>query len=227
MRAGPLKCIFLIFLLFSLFSSCQTTHPRKSFVHSSFKSGDVVKIVVFPFIASRYAQMDVSQEACSVLDNVLRLELAKRTDYRFIPMTTAIPALEAAGLQPRLKQWLKSWEKHEEIDTELFDELAQVLRADAVLVGIVDQVQGALGATITIIEIENGITLYKASDEINIVRISSGFVTETRREYDGAPVGEEISFKTRSYRTKRSKDAAEEVVEALVSKIPARNKNQR
>ena len=137
---------------------------------------------------------------------------------RIVSIKTVVSALDNAGLQTRVEQWLKRWEKHEEIDNELFDQLAQVLQADAVLIGFLDiteagdyarsYLRATVGATITIIAMDNRITLYEVSDQ----QSQEG----TWSEHSPNP----------SYSVHRpfpSKKVATDVLKALVSRIPARN----
>ncbi|MBI4720208.1 MAG: hypothetical protein HY770_03095 [Chitinivibrionia bacterium] len=133
-----------------------------------------MKVAVFPFAATREIHSDAREAACATMDDLLRSELDKRIDYRFIPTTTVLPALEAAGLEAKVEQWMGKWMDDQEIDGELLDELSQTLQADALLIGVVDQWANTRGGTIpetivsasiTMIELKTGITVFQASDK--------------------------------------------------------------
>ncbi|NIO28466.1 MAG: hypothetical protein GTO29_07935 [Candidatus Latescibacteria bacterium] len=170
------------------------------------------------------------------MDNLLRSELDGRMDYEFIPATTVVPALEAAGLQTRAEQWIENWANHQEIDGELFDELSRILRADAVLVGMVDrwekmEVQEEttpatiVGASIAIIEMDNGITLYDASDEDYLEGERARKIRFTTFSSNGIP---EEHIRTRGGEAPPDQIVvAETVVKALVAGIPVRKKDER
>jgi hypothetical protein len=215
-----------------LLFGCRQRHPREVYVHKDLKEGAIEKIAVFPVAATSAVPSDELDIACNTLDELLHSELYKRTDYKFIPMTTIVPALETTELRSRVDKWMERWVDHQEVDNELFDKLAQVLQADAVLLGVVDRWERmdaiqdmttpatTVAFSITIIELEDGTTMYQASDEDYLEGERShkiSFTTyhddakERIRDRGGSPPPEQI-------------EVAGAIVKSLVDNLPAPKK---
>lgn len=205
-------------------------HPREVDVHRDLKKGAVEKIAVFPVVATSAISSENHEMACTTMDKLLYSELNKRADYKFIPITTIVPALETAALRSRVDKWVRNWVDHQEVDGELFDKLSQVLQADAVLLGVVDRwermnvVQNlttpatTVAFSITIIKLEDGITLYRASDEDYLegersheIRFTTYYdeAKEYTRDRGGSLPPEQI-------------EVAEAIVKSLVENLPVR-----
>jgi hypothetical protein len=171
------KCILLI-LVVALFVGCQKKHPAKVHVDPAMSEGAVEQIAVFPFASSLHSTDDPDRVAPRTMDQLFREELDARTDYKFLSPASVEYALRGGGLEQEAKQFVDAWRKSKQIDRQFLERFAGVTQADALLIGVVDLWQKDevdyretstpatyVGATITIIGINDGKVLFEAIDE--------------------------------------------------------------
>jgi hypothetical protein len=173
MKRYPL--IVVMVLLLSLAMGCGKKHPVKVYVDPQLKEGSVDKVGVFPFTSTVHHADDPDGVSAKTLDIMFRDELDLRTDYNFMSVAYAV---ESAGLKDEAENFIEEWRNSKSVDVAFLNELSQTLQLDAVLIGVVDLWQKDevdvrenatpatyVGATITILGVDDGSILFEASDE--------------------------------------------------------------
>ena len=215
----------------TLFVGCQQSHPRKVFVDDSFRSGDNEKIAVFPFASSLHYSDDPDKRAPEMMDQLFLAELDGRTDYLFIAPRSVTYALQSEGLEEEAKAFVDRWRTTQVADPSFLETLAGTLQADAILLGVVDLWQKDevdvqenatpttyVGATVTILDLDEATILFQASDEDFL----EGTRSEERSVIRSGSGSVRSDVGSKMYRAPRHEEVALKVVKALVSAIPVR-----
>jgi hypothetical protein len=228
-----MRYVLLLSALLALLTGCQKKHPVKVFADPSIKTGTVEKIAVLPFTSALHHSEDPDGVAPKIMDGLFRDRLDARTDYMFSAPTSVQYAIDREGMGEEANQFVDGWRQRRVADPEFLSWLSNMLRVDAVLVGVVDLWQKDevdvqenatpttyVGATISIIDISDGKILFQASDEDHL----EGTRTETT---DRVPIrsGSGKIYRDPGANIYRAPDyefVAIKVVNALVSSIPVR-----
>jgi hypothetical protein len=162
----------------ALFVGCQKKHPLKVHIDPVMSEGTVEQIAVFPFASSLHSTDDPDGVAPRMMDQLFRQELDTRADYKFLSPASVEYALSGEGLDEEAKEFVDAWRKDKKINQQFLDRFASATQADALLIGVVDLWQKDevdyretstpatyVGATITIISINDGKVLFEAIDE--------------------------------------------------------------
>lgn len=171
--------VILVFVVAAFALGCgNKTHPVKVHVDPELENGTTEQIAVFPFATSVHSSDDPDEMAPKTMDRLFRQELDARGDYKFISPSSVDYALRGAGLDKEAKQFVDTWRRKKEIDANFIKHAAEALKADAILVGVVDLWQKDevdyretstpatyVGATITIFRLQDGKMLFEAADE--------------------------------------------------------------
>ena len=174
------KFLFTGFLLTLLiWSGCKVTHPSKVVVDPEFKPNEIVSILIAPFISSISEAEDPKRFSETIMDRVLREQLAAREDYKFISTQTFKFALKKAGLEDRYEEFKENWIKNHTIDKDFLTKMRLLTNAQTMLVPYVylwykDQADyreastassTQVGATLSLVDMTTGKILWEATDE--------------------------------------------------------------
>lgn len=222
-----------LILIVGFLLGCQKTHPVKVHVDPAMKEGAVEQIAVFPFTSSLHDTDDPDDEAPKMMDRLFRTELDARDDYKFISPSSVEYALRGGGLDEQAKQFVDTWRQKKQVDQQFLSRLSDAIQADAVLIGVVDSWQKDeidyrdtgtpttyVGATITILSIPDGKTLFEAVDEDFL----EGATTEAGdRGATRSASGNVQSDRASSvYQAPEYEEVASKVARALALSIPVR-----
>ena len=228
-----MKKFLLFVLLAGLVIGCQKKHPVKIHIDDAMKEGTIEKIAVFPFASAVHHSDDPDGNAPRTMDLLFRQQLGKRDDYQFISPSSVEYALRGDGLTEDAKRFVDGWRNHRQVDAEFLTRLTQTLRADAVLIGVVDLWQKDeidyretasaatyVGATITILRLEDGTMLFEATDEDFLEGAHSEASDRGARLSGSGAVQADRSAKM--YQAPEYKEVAVKVARALAMSIPIR-----
>jgi hypothetical protein len=229
----PMRCVLLVSTLLALLTGCQRKHPERVFIDPSMKEGTVEKIAVLPFASSLHHSVDPDGVAPRMMDGLFRKRLDERTDYMFSAPTSVQYAIEREGMEEQAKQFVDDWREHQVADQEFLSWLRNMLRVDAVLVGVVDlwqkdevdvQENAApatyVGATISIIGVDDGKVLFQASDEDYLEGARSETTDRVAIRSGSGKIYSDPGANV--YRAPDYEFVAIKVVNALVRSIPVR-----
>ena len=162
---------------------------------------------------------------------LFRGELDLRNDYKFVAPASVSYAIGNEGLGENAQVFVDEWRKHSRPDIVFLAQLGHLLQVDAVLIGVVDLWQKDevdvqenatpttyVGATITILSVDDGSILFQASDE-DLVEGTRSEDRSVIRSGSGKIYSDPSS---KVYRAPDHDEAARKVVAALVNSLPVR-----
>lgn len=212
---------------------CQKKHPVEVRIAPAMKEGAVSTIAIFPFTSAVHQTDDPDNIAAPTVEKFFFEQLDKRNDYKFLTPNTVSYAAEQQGLDDRQKQFLASWPKTQQPDTKFFAELAEILKCDAFMVGTVDLWQKDevdfqenaspvtyVGATITLLDVETGEVLFRATDEDYLEGLRSE--TSDRQLVVGGSGNVYKDMGEQMYKAPPFEDVTLKVAKALASSLPRR-----
>ena len=222
----------MLIVLCALAMGCAKKHPIEVKVDPAMKSGDYEKIAVLPFASSLHRSDDPDGVAPATMDQILLNELDKRDDYRFVSPTSVMYAIDGADMKSDMNRFIDDWTKNQRVDTDFLQKLSKVMNVEAVLIGVVDlwqldevdyREEGAtpttyVGATVSIIGVEEGKILFQAKDE----DFEEGARSEDRQVHTSALGTVRSDPGAKVYEAPDPKIVADRVCKALVSAIPNR-----
>jgi hypothetical protein len=222
-----------LILVVALFVGCQKKHPVKVHIDPVMSEGTVEQIAVFPFASSLHSTDDPDGLAPRMMDQLFRQELDARTDYKFLSPASVEYALRGGGLDEEAKEFVDDWRKDKQIDQQFLERFAAATQADALLIGVVDLWQKDevdyresstpatyVGATITIIGINDGKVLFEAIDEDFL----EGALTEadSRGARTSGSGAVQADRSANVYQAPEFEEVAVKVARALALSIPMR-----
>lgn len=226
-----MKRYFILLLILGAFVGCGKKHPVKVYVDPAMKEGSFSKIAVLHFTSTVHHSDDPDEEAPRLMDQLFLPELDTRQDYQFIAPKSVAYALEREGLSSDLDAFIETWKTEQHADTEFLVGLSRVLQVDAILIGVVDLWQKDevdyrenaspatyVGATISVVGVEDGKVLFQASDEDFLETARS----EERTVMTSGLGSVQNDPGARVYRAPEFEEVAVKVCRALVSSIPSR-----
>lgn len=222
-----------LILVVSLLAGCQKTHPVKVHIDPVMSQGTIEQIAVFPFASSLHSTDDPDRVAPRMMDQLFRQALDVRDDYKFLSPESVAYALRGGGISEQAEQFVDAWRKDKQIDQQFLEKFSGVTKADALLIGVVDLWQKDevdyrdtsapatyVGATITIISINDGKILFEAIDEDFLEGAYSEAATRGARTSGSGAVQEDRA--ANMYRAPEFEEVAIKVAGALASSIPRR-----
>lgn len=208
-------------------------HPVKVEIDPELNGAAVEQIAVFPFASSLADSDDPLDEAPRMMDQLFLQQLDTRSDYKFIAPTSVEYALRGAGLNEEAEGFVDDWRMKRQIDRQFLTRFADATQADAVLLGVVTMWQKDeidyredsapatyVGASITLIRINDGKVLFSAVDENSIEGPHSEAADRgAMRSGSGAVQADRASS---VYQAPEYKEVAIRVARALAMSVPAR-----
>jgi hypothetical protein len=222
-----------LILVVALFVGCQKKHPVKVNIDPAMSQGAIEQIAVFPFTSSLHSADDPDGVAPRMMDHLFRQALEERNDYKFLSPASVEYALTGAGLNEQAERFVDAWRKDKQIDQQFLKRFRAVTKADALLIGVVDLWQKDevdyreastpatyVGATITIIDIDDGKVFFEAIDEDFL----EGALTDpsdrgARTSGSGAV---QVDRAANVYSAPEFEEVAVKVANALAASIPRR-----
>jgi hypothetical protein len=220
-------------LMAGLSLGCQKQHPVRVHVDPAMSESDIEQIAVFPFGSGLNDKDDPDNEAPVMLNRLFRGALSARNDYKFLSPESVDYALKGGGVEAEAARFMETWSTKKQIDEVALSKLAGALKADAILVGVVDLWQKDevdyretstpatyVGATITLVGLRERKVLFEASDEDVVQGAQSEAVDRgAMRSGSGAVQADRAS---NMYQAPAFEVVATKVVQALASSIPRR-----
>lgn len=208
-------------------------HPAKIYVDDTMKEGVIEKVAVFPFASAVHHSDDPDKLAPRMMDKLFLEQLDLRNDYKFVAPASVIYALERGQLEEQGRDFIDGWTKTQKVDLEFLNHLGQILNLDAVLIGVVEQWQKDevdiqenatpatyVGATVTILSVQDGTILFQATDEDFLEGVRSETSDRSvRRSPTGAIYNDP---REKLFRAPPYESVAVRVAMALAASIPAR-----
>lgn len=212
-------------------SGCQKGHPIKLKIDPALEKG-AERIAVFPFLSAIHEAEDPDGIAPATMEKYFTPALDARNDYTFISEGTVRYAIEGQEWEAKYRKFLDEYPRTGKIDSDFLEPLADVLRADAFLIPVVDLWQKDevdyqenstpatyVGATITIYDTTGKKVLFLASDEDYI----EGARSETSDRGVVSTAGRVRSDSgAKTHRAPPYDEVAVMVIEALVGSLPER-----
>lgn len=228
-----MKRYMVVLLAMGLVFGCQKKHPVKVQIDPAMEQGRVEKIAIFPFASALHHTDDPDGNAPRMMDQLFRQQLDERDDYNFISPSSVGYAIRGEGLTDQAKRFVDDWRNHRQVDQGFLTKLNGTLQADAVLIGVVDLWQKDeidyretasastyVGATITILRLDDGLVLFEASDEDFIEGAHSEAADRGARRSGSGAVQADRSANV--YSAPEYKEVALKVARALALSIPVR-----
>ncbi len=188
---------------------------------------------MFPFLSSLHDAEDPDGIAPATMEQIFNAELESRKDYEFLSPSTVRYAVDLQQMEEGYENFLRDYAKTGEADFSFLKPLAEVLKCDAFLIGVVDLWQKDeadaqenttpatyVGATVSILDADEGKLLFRAIDEDYM----EGARTETsgRSLVTGGSGAVHSDLGAKVHRAPPFQEVAVKVIQALVSSIPVR-----
>lgn len=229
-----MKKLILSVLVLLLWIGCQKQHPINVRIDPAMEEADPRTIAVLPFLSRLHDAEDPDRIGPATMEQILNAEIDKRSDYEFLSPGTVKYAVEMEKLDAQYEEFLSTYAKEEtETDKSFLAQLANALKCDAFLIGVVDLWQKDeadaqenatpatyVGATLSIVSKDGNTLLFRATDE--------DYMEGARTEKEGRSLVTGSSGAVRSdlgakvHRAPPFEEVAVKVMEALVASIPAR-----
>jgi len=222
-----------LLLVVALFAGCQKKHPVKVDIDPAMSQGTVEQIAVLPFASSLHSTDDPDGVAPRMMDQLFRQALDAREDYKFLSPESVAYAVSGGGMTEQAEQFVDAWRKDKQIDQPFLEKLSGVTKADALLIGVVDLWQKDevdyrdtsapatyVGATITIIRINDGKVLFEAIDEDFLEGAYNEADTRGARTSASGAVQDDRA--SNIYQAPEFEEVAIKVANALALSIPRR-----
>jgi hypothetical protein len=171
------KLTILLIVVVAVFG-CQKRHPINVQIDPLMETEPPETIAVFPFISSLHDSEDPDGMALTMMGPILTDELNARKDYKFLSPNTVSYAVDIEEMTTPYENFLRQYPKGGEVDYSFLQPLASALKCEAFMVAVVDLWQKDeadaqetttpatyVGATITILALEDGKILFRATDE--------------------------------------------------------------
>ena len=175
-----MKRVLLPLVCVALLVGCigKRSHPIRVEEDPALKDRAVEKVAVMPFASAVHHSDDPDGLASTTMDQLFLDELDSRDDYNFLSPRSVMYALDGKDMRESAERFMDTWAKKKEVDMDFLRVAAGSFQVDAILIGVVDVWQKdeadyrensasstTVGATITIIDINDGRTLFEAADE--------------------------------------------------------------
>jgi len=219
--------------------SCKKQHPVNVFVDPRFNDTkapveqQINKIAVLRFASSLNHQDDPDGVAPRTLEKYLDQGLAERKDYKFIAPNTVDYAVEQNQWADAYAKCLQSYANTDKPDMKFLGELARQLQCDAFLIPVVDLWQKDevdimenatpatyVGATITVVDANDGTMLFRATDEDYIEGARSETADRSLVTSGSGAVYADLGKKV--HRAPPFEEVAIKVARSLAASLPAR-----
>lgn len=211
---------------------CQKEHPMSLEIDPVMEQSGELKIAVFPFMSALLESDDPDGLAPATMEKHFKPALDGRNDYTFISSGTVKYAIESDELRDRYRAFLEEYPRGRKIDPEFFQQLADLIKADAFLIPVVDVWQKDevdyqenstpatyAGATITIVDATGQKILFRATDE-NYIEGARSETADRGIVSTAGRVRSDAGAKT--HRAPPYEEVAILVIDALVGSLPPR-----
>jgi hypothetical protein len=190
-------------------------------------------IAVFPVLSSLHDSEDPDGIALATMQPILTAELNARRDYKFLSPNTVSYAVDLEEMNAPYQNFLKGYAKRAEVDYAFLEPLAEALKCDAFMVAVVDLWQKDeadaqetttpatyVGATITILDLQEGKILFRATDEDYMEGARTDTADRSLIRGGSGNIASDLGAKV--HRAPPFEEVAIKVVNALVTSIPVR-----
>jgi hypothetical protein len=211
---------------------CQKEHPMSLEIDPAMEEPGELKIAVFPFMSALHESEDPDGLAVTTMEKHFKPALDGRNDYTFISSSTLTYAIEGQDMRAEYNQFLAEYPRGGSRDPEFFSTLADLIKADAFLIPVVDLWQKDevdyqenatpatyAGATITVVDATGQKVLFRATDE-NYIEGARSETGDRGIVSTGGRVRSDSGAKT--HRAPPYEEVAILVIDALVGSLPPR-----